>query len=151
MKFDLNKSIGEWFPFFASEVGDDGEVKYLDPEKDAPRICLRIADAETRELIAAETQTKKHEYVLNSKTRQMERVAYIDQTPEQAKKEREMIWDHAIMAWEGVVDTEDKPIPCTLENKMKMMNVPVFVRFVGRCLTLMSGAAEEKKAASEKN
>jgi len=151
MQFNLEKSIGEWFPFFGSEIKADGEIDYLPPEKDAGRVCIRIADGQTMEAIHAQTRTRKAEFALNTKTRQMERVPYIDQTPEQEKIERELIWDHVIQDWEGLLDIAGKPIPCTLENKMKMMNIPVFARFVGRCLTLITGGAEEKKAALEKN
>lgn len=151
MRFNLNKSIGEWFPFFTSEVGTDGEIKYNEPEKDGGRVQLRIADAETLEKIQAETRTKTAAFVKDKETRQMVRVPYIEQTPEQEKREREMIWDHAIQSWEGILDVNGAPIPCTLENKMKLMNVPVFARFIGKCLTTLSGATAEKKAAVEKN
>lgn len=151
MRFNLNKSIGEWFPFFGSEVQADGEVKYLDPEKDGGRVQIRIADAETMEKIYSETRKKVSETVYNPKSRAMEHISYIDQTPEQERRERELIWDYAIQAWEGILDADGKPIPCTLENKMRLMNVPVFSRFVGRCLTLISGATEAKKVAAEKN
>lgn len=151
MKFDLNTAAGEWFPFFASEIKPDGEVKYLDPEEGAGKVQLRIADSDTLERIQSETRKKQSEFVLNKVNRQMERVAYFDQTPAQEKKERELIWDHAIMNWEGILDSNSKPIPCTLENKMKLMSVPIFARFVGRCLQLISGASDSAKAELEKN
>lgn len=151
MQFDLNVSIGEWFPFFGSEIKPDGEITYLEPEKGAGQVCVRIADAETIEKIHAQTRKKVAENVLNPKTRTMERLIYFDQTPEQEKKEREMIWDHAIVEWKGILDMKGKEIPCTLENKLKLMNIPVFARFVGRCFQLIGGNTEEKKAAAEKN
>lgn len=152
MKFDLSQSsAGEWFQFFGSELRPDGEIKYLEPEKGAGKVCLRIADPETLEIIQSETKKKAVEHVFNPKTRQMERLAYYEQTPEQEKKEREMIWDFAIKAWEGILDTSGQPIPCTLENKMKLMNNPQFARFVGRCLQLISGATEEAQKAKAKN
>ena len=143
--------MGEWFPFFKSEVRPDGEVEYSEPEKDSGRVCLRIADSDTLERIQAETRKKVSENVYNPKTRAMERVAYFDQTVAQEKRERELIWDHAIVDWEGILDSAGNPIPCTLENKMKLMNVPLFARFVGRCLQLISGAAEETKETEIKN
>jgi hypothetical protein len=151
MKFNLDTGTGEWFQFFGSEIKPDGEVKYYEPEKAAQRVCLRIADMETLEIIQSETKKKAVEHVYNPKTRQMERLSYFEQTPEQEKKEREMIWDYAIISWEGMLDIKGQEIPCTLENKMKLMNNPQFARFVNRCLGLISGAATEVKKAAEKN
>ena len=39
---------------------------------------------------------------------------------------------NAIIAWENLLDEEGKPIPCTLENKLKLMKHPQFARFMGR-------------------
>lgn len=150
-KFDLESgSKGDWFRFFESKI-EDGKTIYLEPEKDAGRVCVRVADVETLEKIQAQTRTKKAEFVKDKDTRQMVRVPYIDQTVEQEKKEREMIWDHAIVAWEGILDSKGNEIPCTLENKMKLMSNPMFARFMGRCFELITGNAEELKAAAEKN
>jgi hypothetical protein len=151
MRFDLNTNAGEWFPFFSSEVKPDGEVTYLDPEEGAGRVCLRIADEEVTEKIRLQTRKPTKEFVYNPKTRAMERWEGFDQTPTQAKKEREMIWDHAIVAWEDILDGNGNPIPCTLENKMRLMSNPQFIRFVGRCLQLISGASAEADKAAEKN
>jgi hypothetical protein len=81
----------------------------------------------------------------------MERVPYFDQTPEQEKREREMIWDHAIQDWQGMLDKGGKEIPCTLENKMRLMSIPQFARFVSRCLQLITGASEVRAEGAEKN
>ena len=151
MRFDLNKgSEGEWFPIFGSEVEADGEtIKYLEPEEGAGKVCVRIADAETMDAINNQTRKRTSENVYNPKTRQMERITYYEQTPAQEKKSREMLWDHAIKAWEGVLDSEGNQIPCTLENKMKLMSNAVFARFVGRCLQIISGAVVDGKALTK--
>jgi hypothetical protein len=140
-KFDLESgSKGEWFPFFGSKLKSDGsgEYEFLDPEPDSGKVKIRIADMEEVEKIHAVTRKRVSDNVFNPKTRSMERLVYVDQTPEQEKKEREMIWDYAIEDWEGILDAKGKPIPCTLENKMKLMNIPVFARFIGRCLQLLT-------------
>jgi len=151
MRFDLSEVQGEWFTFFRSEIKENGDVNYLDPEPDAGRVCLRIADAEAVERIQAQTRKKKAEFVPNPKTRQMERVVYFDQTPEQEKKERELIWDWAIQDWKGILDKNGDEIPCTLENKLRLMSIPVFARFVGRCLQLITGANAQTAEAEIKN
>lgn len=150
MKFDLEKS-GEWFTFFESEITQNGETKYHPPIADAGRVCFRISDTEAIEQIYAKTRKKTSEFVLNPKTRQMEKVKSYDQTPEQERVEREMIWDYAIVAWENILDANGKDIPCTLENKMKLMNIPQFARFAGRCLQIVTGATEAEAEAEGKN
>lgn len=151
MQFDIENIGGEWFTFFESEIQPNGEVKYLDSVEGAGKVCIRIADPETIEKIESQTRKKISEFVFNPKTRQMDRVVYFDQTPEQEKKERELIWDFAIVDWKDLLDAENKPIPCTLENKMKLMNNPRFARFVGRCLQLISGMKVEQAAVETKN
>ena len=151
-KFDLSgETQGEWFKFFKSEVKENGEVKYLDPEKKAGKVCLRIASPDAIEGIQAETRKKVHEFVRNPQTRQMERVVYFDQTAAQEKKERELIWDYAIQDWQNLHDKDGKDIPCTIENKLKLMAVPQFARFVGRCLQLITGADVELEEVEAKN
>lgn len=152
MKFDLTQGAkGEWFPFFGSEITPGGETNYLDPEPGAGRVCLRIADADTLTQIHAQTRKRKSEFVLNPQTRKMERVNYFDQSADQEEKEREMIWDHAIVDWENILDANGAPIPCTLENKLKLLSIPVFARFIGRCLQLLGEQNAEKQADAEKN
>jgi len=152
MRFDLSgESQGEWFKFFRSEMGENGEMKYLDPEPDAGRVRLRIADVEAIDKIRAQTRKVVKEFVLNPKTRQMERVEYEDQTSAQKKAENDMIWDYAITEWENLFDKNGDEIPCTPENKARMMNIPVFARFVGRCLQLITGANAGLAEGAEKN
>jgi hypothetical protein len=62
-----------------------------------------------------------------------------------------MIWDHAIQGWEGILDKNGKEIPCTLPNKMKLMGIPQFARFVARCLQQITGANTQEAEGAEKN
>jgi len=141
MRFDLSDDAkGEWFKFFRSEIKENGDVTYLDPEPDAGRVRIRIAGTDVIESIREQTRKVIKEFVLNKQSRKMERVEYEDQTPEQKKKEGELIWDHAIQGWEGILDKDGNEIPCTTENKVKLMGIPQFARFVGRCLQIITGA-----------
>jgi hypothetical protein len=151
MRFDLDGKQGEWFTFFQSEIKEDGTISYHEPEKGAGRVSLRVADAESIESIHSQTRKKVSEFVYNPKTRQMERVTYYDQTPEQEAKERQLLWDYAIVDWENLLDKNGKVIPVTSDNKLKLMNNPVFARFVGRCLQLITSSIDETKAVLEKN
>ncbi len=152
MRFDLSGDAqGEWFTFFCSEIKENGDITYLDPEEGAGRVCLRIADVDVIERIQGQTRKKVSEFAYNPKTRAMDRVQYYDQTPTQEKKERELIWDHAIQDWKGILDKEGNEIPCTTENKLRLMAIPQFARFVGRCLQLISGANAQLVEAEGKN
>jgi hypothetical protein len=152
MRFDLSgETPGEWFKFFRSEIKENGETVFLEPEAGAGRVRLRIATPEVIESIQAQTRKKVAEFVYNKHTRAMDRWTGYDQTPEQEKRERELIWDHAIQGWEGMLDVNGIEIPCMLENKLKLMNVPQFARFVGRCLQLITGANAGAAEEAEKN
>jgi hypothetical protein len=152
MRFDLSgEGQGEWFRFFCSTVKENGDVVFLEPEADAGRVRLRIADTGVIEGIRAQTRKTVKEFVHNPRTRGMERVEYEDQTPEQKKKEMELIWDHAIMEWEGIQDKNGNEIPCTVENKLKLMNVPQFARFVGRGFQIISSANAQGLEDAGKN
>jgi hypothetical protein len=153
MRFDLSgESQGEWFRFFRSEIKENGDAVFLDPEEGAGKVCLRIATSDIIEAIQAQTRKKVSEFAHNPKTRAMERVVYFEQTPAQEKKENELIWDHAIVAWEGILDKEGNEIPCTPENKAKIMRAsPEFARFVGRCLRLISSANVSTAEGAGKN
>lgn len=65
----------------------------------------------------------------------------------------EMINDASIMSWENLFDGNDNPIPCTRENKVKlmMMKDARFRNFVNEKLGILNKADEEHKEASEKN
>ncbi len=149
MNFDIDKqTAGEWFPFFGSEVLEDGTIRYFLPNQEAGKFQIRQATVEILDIIKKETQgTRRVDFVPNPKTRQMERVVSFDQTPEQEKKEREMLWDYIIMGWEGIKDGKENEIAVTTENKMKLLNIPVFMRFLSRCLEILGGQSE----ATEKN
>jgi len=151
MKFDINTGAGEWFPFFRSEVDQNGDIKYFDPEEGGGRVKLRITDPDVMEEIQNKTRKKVTEWLWHPKTHQPYSGTRFEQTPAQEKKERELVWDYAIIAWEGILDAEGAEIPCTLENKMKLMGIPVFARFVGRCLQLVSSASIDREKELEKN
>lgn len=151
MILDIDKgNDGEWFTFFESSINDKGKVIYEDPKPDAGRVCIRsiadfIRDRQSQ-------RKKKYEFVLNPETRAMERVGYYDDlTAEQAQKEEDDLWDFAITGLENFFDKNSKEIACTRENKSKLMRLPVFNRFVGRCLQLIASAGAQAKEDEQKN
>ncbi len=151
MIFDIEQqSEGDWFTFFESRINERGEVIYDDPKPEAGRVRIRSI-APIIEANQAKRK-RKFEWVLNTATREMQRGGYYEElTPEQAQQERNDVWNHAITGIENFKDKRGIVIACTPENKVKLMAVPVFDRFVARCLQLLSGAGVKEKEEQEKN
>jgi len=122
--------------FFTSKVNDDGTVDYDEPEPNAGRVCLKPIDTFIESYF--EKRKKESKFVRNDKSRAMERVQWSkDQTPKERKEYQAALWDHAIVGWENFFDGKKKPIECTIETKTKMMKVPMFDRFISKCLKTM--------------
>jgi len=151
MIFDLEQcNKGEWFPFFESRINEKGKVEYDDPKPDAGRVCIRSISSFLQERIGE--RKRKYEFVFNPETRAMERVGYYDEIPPaQAKKESDDVWEYAITGLENFTDKSGKPIECTRENIIKLMSIPMFDRFVGRCLQLLSNANVVAKDEADAN
>jgi len=150
MIINLDVNRGDWFTFCESRINEKGEVIFDDPKPDAGRVCIRSIAPILEEIQAG--KKRKYEFILNSSTRSMERVGYFEEdTPETRKKEWGDVWDYAITDIENFFDQAGNPIECTRENKIKLMKVPVFDRFVARCLQVIAGAGVKIAEASEKN
>ena len=148
-QFDLEKlDEGTWFTFCESRIDNNGETIFDDPKEGAGKVCLRQAGFDILEDIRRECGGKiKREFVLNPKTRSMEPVEYRQQTDAERKRDREMLWDYVIVGWEGLKDKNEIDIEINIENKMKLISIPMFSRFVTRCLDLLDG----QKTVTEKN
>ena len=153
MRFDLSgESEGVWFRFFESEVGDNGEMTYLEPKEDAGEVCIRAMDADVMKDIKSKTSKLVEKIVLNTKSKAMERIQYEEQTPDQKEQESEMVWDYVIQDWRGILDKNGNEIPCTSLNKRLIMKKSLqFVWFAARCLHLVTRTNVEKAEGAEKN
>lgn len=66
--------------------------------------------------------------------------------------QNELFWDHIIVAWEGLVDGKGADIPCTKENKLKLMMRSVkFSQFITESLKALADDEAKQAEASEKN
>jgi hypothetical protein len=137
---DFDSVEGSWFTFFNSRVRDDGEIEYDEPAENAGRFCLRSMTPFIDEYYAG--RKNESEFVFNKKTRAMERVTYAkDMSAAERKKFTDSMWDYVIVNWEGMLDKAGKAIPCTKENKVKLMTIPAIDRFVSKCLKVLSDDA----------
>jgi hypothetical protein len=138
---------GTWFPYFSSRF-DVGSKKFVydEPLTGAARFCVRASLPFYLE--RQKLRKHRHEFVLNTSSRSMERVSYLeDQTPEEIDKERADLQDYVVTGIEGAKWSDGREIECTRDNKLKLFKNEEFDRFVGKCLLMLSSLAE----ASEKN
>ena len=67
------------------------------------------------------------------------------------KKRNEMFWDFVIVDWEGFYDVNGIEIPCTKENKLKLLRTNEGARVIADCLERLKDAEKEQKELEEKN
>ena len=151
MYLDMDVKEGEWFNFFGSHVDETtGEIVYEEPVKDA-RVKVRSMAPFIEERISG--KKRQYEHVLNPKSRSMERLPYYpEQTAEEVKAERDDLWDYIIETFENFKDKKtQKDITCDKANKIKMMKVPVFDRFIARVQQILTTAGAEAQETETKN
>lgn len=142
---------GEWF-FYQDSHFDHEQQDWVfsEPSKTAKIRVRRMQPFIQKRL---QKQKKEAEHILNPKTRSMERITYYkDQTPEEAQKNIDDTWDYVITGLEGFKNKKTgKDIECTRENKLKLIEVPAFDRFIAHCLKLLEGSEAKRKEEAEKN
>jgi hypothetical protein len=152
MVFDLDKADqGDWFAFFDSEFDQaTGEIAYKSPEEGAAEFCIRTMVPFFEERRRARKREAK--MVVNPVSRQMERVVYFeDLTPEQEQQEAEDAWDYAITGVRGAKGSDGEEIQATRENKLKLIRIPKFRRYIERVFQILSGEAAKAEEARIKN
>ena len=148
--FDLDETKGDWFDFFESTIDiKTGDITYDDPKPGTGRVCLRNMSVFVRE--RNRNRKKKYEFVLNSSTRSMQKVESTEQTAEEEAQERDDAFDYAITHFENFFDAKGKTIECIRENKIKLLAIPVFDRFIARCFELQQNANKMQSQVIEKN
>ena len=150
--FDFTKDDqGDWFAFFNSRFDQaTGEIVYEKPEEGAAEFRIRSMAPFWEQ--RRKGRKKQYQMVLNPATRAMERVGYFEDIPaDQSEKENAEAWDYAITGWKNALDASGNQIECNSENKLKMIEIPAFLRFVGRVFQLLAEAGIKQAEASEKN
>ncbi len=151
-KFDLDgKEQGDWFPFFGSKIDiSSGEIAYDDPEEGAGEFCIRSMQPYWDE--AAKGKKKESKFVLNPISRGMDRVTWLTDLPaEEEAAESEGAWDFAITGFRNVLGPDGAELECTIENKMKLVKIPMVFRFLNRVFTLISESGISRAEGLEKN
>lgn len=153
LEFDFNESNeGVWFPYQQSKVdpNDNENIIWEDPIEGA-EFKIRSIDPYIREKIIKEDKTRAVKFVVNEKTKAMERLSYIPEKTfeEQIKSTQDMyIW--AIISWKGV-GSKGNLLEVNDDNKIKLANNSEFCRFFNRCQDLLKKQSSFYKEESEKN
>ena len=150
--FDFTKDDqGDWFSFFNSRFDQaTGEIVYDPPEEGAAEFRIRSMGKFWED--RRKDRKKEYKMVLNPGNRQMERVGYYEDLPAaEAQKENDDAWDFVITGMKNAFSAPGAEIKCDRESKLKLVNMPVFLRFISRVFVIMSEAGVKQKEASEKN
>jgi len=147
--FNLDDVSGDWFEFFESTIDiKTGDITYADPKPGTGRVCLRDMSVFWRE--RQRSRKKKTQIVRNSGSRGMEQIETLP-TAEEDAQEREDAFDYSITGLENFFDAKGKSIKCTKENKVKLLAIPVFDRFIARCFELQQNMSKIQAEVAEKN
>ncbi|OPY78292.1 MAG: hypothetical protein A4E65_02315 [Syntrophorhabdus sp. PtaU1.Bin153] len=111
------------------------------------RVCLRLCSPEKVEEFREECTTTKKTAVLNTQTKRME---IVEDCPFDKKKFSQLLHCYSIADWD-LDDVNGNPIPCTDENKLKLMEVPKFVQFINECIEELAEQAGIRKKDEIKN
>lgn len=150
--FDLTKDEqGDWFAYFDSRVDPiTGETTYDDPKDGAAEFRIRSMAPFFDE--RRKNRKKEYKMVLNPSTRAMERVGYYpDLLPDEAEKENQDAWDYAITGIKNAFDASGKDIVCDRENKLALIEIPAFMRFLFRVFEIISVSGARAREEIEKN
>jgi len=140
---NIESDEGVWFDYQESHFDKDkGEFVFDPPNSDASikvrRIGKFIADSMAN-------RKQKEKIVLNTHSKKMERITYYeDESPEYIQKGIEDAYDYAITALKGFKNKKTgEVIECTRENKLALMKIPAFDRFLARCFRVLGDLEEE--------
>ena len=129
MKIDLNSDLnpGIWYDMEGTDVS----------------VCLRVCTSDSYKEIRKKTVRNRVEY------KQGQRFMFEDTNEDERNK---LVWDYCIVDWKGIYDAENKPIPCTKEFKLILMNKSVkFAEFVTTKLNLLRELKDAHSKEEEKN
>jgi hypothetical protein len=152
MIINLDQSTGERFQFFMSKVDPvTKEITYDTPAGDA-FVTIRGKEPFYKKLMASR-KPGKPEHVHDKATRQLQRIRplFEDQTMAEVQRDTEDSWDYAIVDFEGFKDQHGNVIECNRQNKLLMVDNPMFLRFAERCLELIAENSIKEKEVIGKN
>lgn len=130
--FNLDElNDGAWFDF------DDAEIKLRAPNND-------FLSSVSKECVREKKLYKKKNRVGD--------LQLMKETETDDDKLKAMIWDYTIMEWKNIKTQNGEDIPCTKENKVKLMGgSPKFYHFVDSAVDQLSSDQSKEAEDLEKN
>ena len=150
--FECDKdSQGDWFAFFSSSFDlATGDIIYEDPEEGAAEFCIRQMGPFWDE--RRKDRKREHKFTVNPLTRSMERVSYYpDLDPELEAKENDDAWEYAITGFKNAFSAPGVEMECNRENILKLVDMPVFARFVQKVFLILSDVGIKQAGDKEEN
>jgi hypothetical protein len=121
---------GVWFKFDENDP-DSGEIK------------IRVVNATRRNEIQKACNRKRVEY------KNGQRFEVSDMNDDLFSQ---MLWEYAIVDWNGLEDDDGKTLVCTNETKLFLMQNHVgFAQFIGKCMEKLGEEEENRVAIIKKN
>jgi hypothetical protein len=152
MLVDLEtKEQGEWFTFRMSQIDiNTGDIVWEEPIEGV-EVQIRSAKPFYEGLYLK--QERIIEWKINPKSKQYEKHDNPkEKTPDELVRDRDDSYDYAITGLKGWFDKKTKkPIECTRENKLALMNKEVFSRFFVHCQALLDSVGMEVETKETKN
>jgi len=134
MLFNLDEGNGTWFDFQESTVDAEGVITFLPVKEGAGSVCVRQADADFFEKLNKKTRKKDVRFIPNpARNNTLQRVEDSVVLDGKDKEEREALQDHWIVDFKDLRGADKQLIACTKENKIKLMKLGVFRRFIDEC------------------
>ena len=130
ISFDIEDKPGTWY-----DLGSGA------------RIQLRNTTREDFKELRKQTTTKMSE--IKRIDGVLERVAWEEKDED---LHEELFWDKVIVDWEGIVDAKGLLMPCTRENKVKLMlRSAKFAKMVNDSFKILTDAEAAELETAEKN
>lgn len=132
---------GTWFPFQEGKTVEE-----------AGGICLRVLNRRKLREIEKQVTTRMAEVVVPKGAPVGTPGQRVEWSEVDSDLEDELTWDYCIVDWKGLVDENDVLIPCTKENKVRLMQDSLhFLRFVRVKQAELNKQLAEELKAKEKN
>ena len=147
---NIESDEGVWFDYQESHFDKDKGIFVFDPPTTDAGVRVRRIGKFIADTIAKRKQKEK--IVLNTHSKRMERITYYeDESPEAVQEGIEGAWDYAITGLKGFKNkTTGEVIECTKENKIALMKIPAFDRFIAKCFRVLGDLEEEDEGNLQK-
>ena len=139
-------------PFDLKNLGKPARFFWPDDPKGEEWVDLRsLSDKEQIALMRECGMEGRESFQPNPYTEKIERMEYMPADLDKMDVFLDRVWDMTIVGW-NLKEPDGKKIPCTAENKSRLMSgVDDFRRWVDECVAKIRPAREERRKELEKN